>query len=301
MSEVYSEKSPSSVERTVQIILVYGAIIALALVGAYYLAQALIPSPKIGIIYIEGPIGSISAEILSREIDYVTKSGDIQGVVLEVNSPGGGASSGHDMYFQIRNLRDKMPVVASVDVLAASAAYQIAIAANEIYAKPASFIGSIGVFMAQSSPEVLSEQIITTGPFKATAFSVTSQVQKLDLLLDDFRNSVVAERSLAPNPLTLNPGEVATGEIWVGIEAKEYGLIDKLGSRADAIEAVAEMAGLKNYEIVDVRTEYLASLADVELSTALQRYEELDAGVEIDLASEEARWPSFYQLYLPLE
>jgi hypothetical protein len=61
------------------------------------------------------------------------------------------------------------------------------------------------------------------------------------------------------------------------------------------------MAGLKNYEIVDVRTEYLASLADVELSTALQRYEELDAGVEIDLASEEARWPSFYQLYLPLE
>lgn len=301
MSEIHSEKSQSAVDTTIQVVVIYVAIIAVALIGGYYLAQALIPTPKIGVIFIEGPIGSISAEILSREIDYVTKRGDIHGIVLEVNSPGGGASSGHDMYFQIRNLREKMPVIASIDVLAASAAYQIAIATNEIYAKPASFIGSIGVFMAQSSPEILSEQIITTGPFKATAFSVTSQVQKLDLLLDDFRNSVVAERSVAPNPLTLSPGEVATGEIWVGIEAKEYGLIDKLGSRVDAIEAVAEMAGLENYEVVDVRSELIDSLEDVQLSTALKLYEELDAGVEIDLASEEARWPSFYQLYIPLE
>ena len=199
-------------------------------------------------------------------------------------------------------MREEKPVIASVDLLAASAAYQIAIGANEIYGKPASFVGSIGIFQASTSPEILSERILTTGPFKATAFSTTDQVQKLDLLLTDFRNSVVTERLAAPNPLTLNPDEVATGEIWVGVEAVEHGLIDHIGSNLDAIDAVAEMAGLDKYEVVDVRTEYLASLEEgFQLSAALEMYEELDAGVEFDFSSEEQKWPEFYQLYIPLE
>jgi protease-4 len=241
------------------------------------------------------------AEAMAREINYARNADDIKGVVLMINSPGGGAAAGHDIYFQVRKLREAKPVVASMDTLAASAAYQIGVGANEIYAKPASIIGNVGVIMGQPSPETLSERFITTGPFKTTGGSASSWLQMLDLLHADFRDSVVAERSQAPNPLKLSPEEVATGEIWVGVEAKEFGLIDELGSRLDAIERTAELANLTNYDVVNVRDEYLASLTGGGLTSALELYEELEAQPEFDLTSEETEWPTFYQLYIPLE
>jgi protease-4 len=290
------------VERGVQRVVIWAILIVIALVAGYYLAVALIPTPKVGIIYVDTQVGGPLVDAMSQEINYARKARDIKAVVVMVNSPGGGASSGHDIYYQMRKLRDEKPVVASVDILAASAAYQIAVAATEIYAKPASFIGNIGVIVGLPAPETLSEQFITTGPFKATAFSATGVVQKLDLLYANFRDSVVAERSVAPNKLKLSADEVATGELWVGLEAKEYGLIDEIGSKLDAIDRAAELAGLNNYEVVNVRDEYLASVQDTaQYETALKVYEELDQQPEIDLSTESAQWPSFYQLYIPLE
>jgi protease-4 len=275
--------------------------IAVALVVGYYVSLALIPTPKIGIIRVDTQVTGFLAEVMAQEITYARNANDIKGVVMMVNSPGGSASAGHEIYYQFRKLRDDKPVVASMDVLAASAAYQIAVAANEIYAKPATFVGNVGVVVGLPRPETLSEQFITTGPFKATAFSVTGITQKLDLLYADFRDSVVAERSAAPNPLQLSPEEVATGEIWVGLEAKQFGLIDEIGSSLDAIERAAALANVKNYEVVDVREEYLASLEDDELQAALELYEKLESQPEIELSSQEADWPSFYQIYVPLE
>jgi len=127
-------------------------------------------------------------------------------------------------------------------------------------------------------------------------------VQKLDLLYANFRDSVVAERKAAPNPLKLDPDAVATGELWVGLEAKEHGLIDELGSKLDAIDRAAELAGLSHYEVVNVRDEYLLSLEGTsQYPTALKVYEELDNQPEIDLSAQSSDWPSFYQMYIPLE
>jgi protease-4 len=291
------------IETLARRLIIVGIVVALAAVAGYYLAVALIPTPKIGIIEVTTQVGGPLVETMTQEINYARHARDIKGVVLIINSPGGGASSGHDIYYQVRKLRDEKPVVASVDILAASAAYQIAIAANEIYAKPASFIGNIGVIVGLPAPETLSEQFITTGPFKATAFNATSIVQKLDLLYQDFRNSVVAERSAAPNKLTLTGDQVGTGELWIGLEAKKYGLIDEIGSKLDAIERAAELAKVKNYEVVSVRDEYLASLKAQpdEYQVALKLYEELENQPEIDLSTENSKWPTLYQLYIPLE
>ena len=282
-------------------IVVFVLVIIAALVAGYYLSAALVPKPKIGVINLQSQITGTLAEAMSREIDFARKADDIKGIVLVINSPGGSASAGHDIYYMVRNLRDEKPVVASMDSLAASAAYQIGVGSNEIFAKPASIIGNIGVIMGQPQPETLSERFITTGPFKSTGGSATSYLQKLDLLHADFRDSVIAERLQAPNPLTLTPDEVATGEIWIGIEAEEHGIIDTLGSRLDAIDRAAELAGLENYEIVDVRDEYLASLQEGALASALDMYEELKTQPGVDFASETTEWPAYYQIYIPLE
>lgn len=301
MSQTHEENT-KSVERMVQRTIIFAILIALALVAGYYLALALIPTPKIGVIYLDTQVGGPLVEAMSQEINYARKARDIKGVVLMVNSPGGGASSGHDIYYQMRKLRAEKPIIASVDVLAASAAYQIAVGATEIYAKPASFIGNIGVIVGLPAPETLSEQFITTGPFKATAFSTTGVVQKLDLLYANFRDSVVAERSAARNELKLDADAVATGELWVGLEAKEHGLIDELGSKLDAVDRAAELAGLKHYEVVNVRDEFLASIeGTAQYPTAMKVYEALDNQPEIDLSAQSSDWPSFYQMYIPLE
>ena len=300
MSEIREERSKStkSVLRTV---IIFFVVIAIALVAGYYLAIAIVPTPKIAVLDLNTQVTTTLSEVMSRQVDYALKARDIKGVVLAVNSPGGGASAGHDIYFQIRKLREEKPVVASVDIGAFSAAYQIAVAANEIYAKPASWVGNVGVIMGQPQPETLSERFITTGPFKTTGSSATSALQKQNLLYNDFRDSVIAERSAAPNPLNMPPDELATGEIWVGIEGMEYGLIDALGSKLDAAEAAARLAGLENYEIVSLREEYLASLDESSYASALELFEELDKQPGIDLSSEELEFPTYYQLYIPLE
>ncbi len=303
MKETHEEdKAPAEKSQSRQTtIAIFFVVIVVAVIGAYYLANALIPTPKVGIINVQAPIGGSFTEAISREIDYAIGNDDIKSIVLVVNSPGGAAYAGHEVYLQVRKLRDAKPVVASIDGLAASAAYQIGVAANEIYAKPASLIGNVGVIVGQPSPETLSERFITTGPFKATGYSATGLLQKLDLLHADFRDSVVAERSAAPNALKISGDQLATGELWIGVEAKEHGLIDEFGSRLDAIDRAAEMAGLNNYEIVNVRDEYLASLEGLQFELASQLYEELDAQPGFDLSTEQVEWPTFYQLYIPLE
>lgn len=281
---------------------IYLVAIAVVLVAAYFAANTLVPTPKIGIIEVTTQVDGRLADALALEIDYARHARDIKGVVLVINSPGGSASAGHDIYYQLRKLRETKPIVASMDGLAASAGYQIGVAANEIYAKPASIVGNVGVIFQQPRPEVLSEQFLTTGPFKTTGGSSTSYLRKLDMLYADFRDSVMVERSQAPNPIKLSAAELATGEVWVGVEAKEYGIIDELGSKLDAIDAAVRLANIKNYEVVNVRDEYLASLTGQQYLTALERYEELAREeVKFDLSSEETEWPAFYQLYIPLE
>lgn len=302
MAATHEGDAATGKHSTLKTVAIFIVVIAVVLVGAYYLAAALVPSPKIGVIDVTGPIGGAFATAMAQEIDYAINSDDIKGVVLIINSPGGAAYAGHDIYYQLRKLRETKPIIASMEGLAASAAFQIGVAANEIYAKPASLVGNVGVIVGQPSPETLSERFITTGPFKATGFSETGMIQKLDLLHADFRDSVIAERSAAPNSLKITGDQLATGEMWIGIEAKEYGLIDELGSTLDAVNRAAELAGLNNYEVVDVRDEYLKSLEGFDLEMAQQLYAEADSQPDFNLtSSEQVEYPSFYQLYIPLE
>jgi protease-4 len=298
VAEVETPEASGSKEQTIAL---YVLGIIMALVVGYYLSTVLIPTPKIGIINLQTQVGGVTVDVMSREINYARHAPDIKGVVLVINSPGGGAAAGHDIYYQVRKLREEKPVIASMDGLAASAAYQIGVGANEIYGKPASLIGNIGVISGQPGPEVLSERFITTGPFKTTGGSATSYLQKLDLLYADFRDSVVVERTHARNPLNLDPDQVATGELWVGVEAKKYGLIDELGSVLDAVDRAAELAGLRNYEVVQVRDEFISTLEGEELTSVQELYTELENQPEFDLESQADKYPTFYQLYIPLE
>jgi ClpP class serine protease len=95
---------------------------------------------------------------------------------------------------------------------------------------------------------------MSSGPYKLSGGSRFERVQQLDLIKDAFVNNVVFQRQhAAMNPLKLPPAELAEARIYLGSEAAALGLIDAEGSRSDAIEGAAELAGLRDYRVVDLR------------------------------------------------
>ena len=70
-------------------------------------------------------------------------------------------------------------------------------------------------------------------------------------LRQSFAPMVLTERGAK---LKMTRNEVLEGNIYSGVEAMQVGLIDGLGGHADAGEEAASLAGIANYDLVDVNT-----------------------------------------------
>ena len=135
-------RSPSRMIGTVALVFVLPLLVGL------YLGPRLVHKPQVGLIRLSYEIGSESSRALTEQLAYARDTDAVRAVVLVINSPGGSAADSEELFLDVLNTRQSKPVVASVDLLAASGAYYMAAAANEIYAKPTSFVGSIGVIAA---------------------------------------------------------------------------------------------------------------------------------------------------------
>lgn len=223
---------------------------ALALVFGYFISSALVTQPQVGIIKISSAITSKdTADDVVRMLRYARNTSEIKAVVLEINSPGGEVTVTEEIYLNILDLRKEKPVVASINQIGASGAYYISVASNYIIAKPSSSIGSIGVVSSLPSPVKLDEDEIITGPFKQTGSSRKDYTYDVQLAQETFLNAVLLQRG---KRLQITEEELARAEIYSGIEGKRLGLIDELGSNTDAIEKAADLAGITNYQEVDI-------------------------------------------------
>jgi ClpP class serine protease len=68
------------------------------------------------------------------------------------------------------------------------------------------------------------------------------------MLKETFLAAILAQRA---DRLSVTPDTLSRGEIYLGLQAKQMGLVDETGSREDAIAAAAEMAKLRRFETVD--------------------------------------------------
>ena len=104
-------------------VVVWVVVIAFSTLGGYYLSRTLVPKPKVGVIHYVGTIGDIDVVWTRAWFDYVRRHPEIRTLVLIINSPGGSASSGQEVYYRVRAMRREIPVIAVIDELGASAAY----------------------------------------------------------------------------------------------------------------------------------------------------------------------------------
>ncbi|MFQ6121582.1 MAG: S49 family peptidase [Dehalococcoidales bacterium] len=224
--------------------------VVLGLILGGLISVPVIPKPNIGIITISGAIlGQNYTDNILNELEYARENNRIKAVVLRVNSIGGGASSTEQIYLDLLRLRQQKPVVVSIGPIALSGGYYIAIASNFIYAEPTSLIGSIGAWVSLPRPEELDEDIATTGPFKATGGSRRKITGHLEMVRQEFVDAVMSQRG---DRLKLSEEELSRGEIHLGVESLKFGLIDEIGTRTAAIKKAAALAGLRNYEVVEL-------------------------------------------------
>ena len=94
-----------------------------------------------------------------------------------------------------------------------------------------------------------SEEILPTGPFKDTGLTRQKAVGQLEMLRQSFLGVVLFHRG---EKLKIGPEELTKAEVYTGLEGLRYGLIDAIGSHFEAVEKVAELAGVSHYQVVDI-------------------------------------------------
>jgi protease-4 len=211
------------------------------------------PKPVIGVVRFADVIWTDTADRLIQVIEAARQDDRVAGVVLEISSPGGLATSSEKIFYTLLKLRQEKPLVVVVDDIAASGGYYMAIAGNRIYAAPSSYIGNVGVRGGRPFDPLIFPDELSSGPYKLSGGDRFDQIRQLDLLKDAFVGNVVHQRKLAQlNPLKLDAKAVAEARIYVGSEALGIGYIDAEGSRSDAIAAASELAGVSDYDIQDL-------------------------------------------------
>ncbi|MCS6828125.1 MAG: S49 family peptidase [Caldilinea sp.] len=230
-------------------------VLTVCLLGGLALAERQSSGPVIGVLQFSAPINFTTADQLVRLIEAAQRDPSVAGVVLEISSPGGYATSSETAYYTLLNFREHKPLVVVVNGLAASGGYYMAAAGNRIYASPSSYVGNVGTRGSRPTDPTLAPDEMTSGPYKLEGGSRFEQIRQLDLVRNAFLNNVVTQRTHAEvNPLKISAAEIAEARIYLGSEALALGLIDGEGSRIEGIEAVADLAGLKRYRVVDLPT-----------------------------------------------
>lgn len=208
--------------------------------------------------------GAIGAESLSSQLLEVASSREVAAIVLRINSGGGGVFAAEVIRAALAEVRDGgTPVVVSMGPVAASGAYFIATAADAIWATPATLTGSIGVFAAfPTIDRLLGRAGIHTDGVGTTEAAGSLRIdrplnplaaealqQSVEQIYDKFVSLVADSRGLS----VAEVDAAAQGRVWSAPAAREAGLVDELGSLADATAAAAELAGVSAYHVDHVR------------------------------------------------
>jgi protease-4 len=217
-------------------------IAVLALIGRF--AGPGLETDHIARIVIDGTIHTDRDRL--EAIDKLGSDAHVKAVIVAINSPGGTTAGGEELYEALGRLRAKKPVVAVIGELGASAAYMAAIAADRIYARNLSIVGSIGVLFQSIDAGKLLNTIgvdlekVASGPLKAEpdfTGPIKPEVrQSLEAMVGDsfnwFVDQVSSRRGL-DHGATL---ALADGRMLTGRQALADRLIDAVGGEADAID-----------------------------------------------------------------
>ncbi|HEX8785426.1 MAG TPA: signal peptide peptidase SppA [Telluria sp.] len=205
-----------------------------------------------------GMVGGIST---ANQIRAAREDKQVKAIVLRVNSPGGSAYGAELIRRELELTRAAgKPVVVSMGDVAASGGYWISMSSDEVIADPSTITGSIGVFAILPTADKVVDKLgihtagVTTtwladayNPLRPLDPRFAQVVQaSINHIYDEFTTKAAIARRTTPAKIDA----VGQGRVWTGEQAKERGLVDRLGSFGDALQSAAKRAGLgDNYRV----------------------------------------------------
>lgn len=181
----------------------------------------------------------------------------IKAIILRIDSPGGAVAPTQEIYEEVRRIDQVKPVYASFGTVAASGGYYIGAACRKIWANPGTLTGSIGVIMQTADLSELfkwakfKQETIKAGRYKDLGNPGRSMTDEERLFLKDLLSGTHKQfmehiTSVRADRLKKDITELAQGQIFHGTEAKEFGLVDEIGSLWQAGRAIHEELKLKS-------------------------------------------------------
>ena len=224
--------------------------------------------PRIAVVYIDGDIvdgrnqqipligekmaGSYS---IADALKEAREDPNIKGVVLRIESPGGSSLASDVMWREAELLyKSGKPVVVSMGSVAASGGYYAAAFGAPIYADAATVTGSIGIFYGKADVSglltKLGVHVVTqkTAP-KADAESfyrpfTDEERIELEDKVGKFYSVFLDRVSRGRNMTVEQVDAVGHGKVWLGVAAKQKGLVDVVGGFDAALAAIRQQTGL---------------------------------------------------------
>mgnify|MGYP001412773047 FL=1 len=248
---------------------------------------------KIAIVNVEGTIvtGEVSynvagSDTIVKNIRKAIKDDSVKALVLRVNSPGGDVWASELITNALNEFKSSgRPIISSMGDIAASGGVWVTTLSDEIWAKPETLTGSIGVYGIVPTLDGIYDwagiQVDGISSTKAGEWDerfampdyVTNAIQaSIDNTYDKFVNKVAENRDM-PFKEVLS---IAGGRIWSGEKALQLGLVDKIGDLDDAINAAANYADLTDFKTVS----YTKDLDPFEIFIA-ELLKNLDVNINI--------------------
>lgn len=184
---------------------------------------------------VEAASGLTSYAEISLRLDAALADLAIQGIVLDIDSPGGEAGGAFDLAARIRQAGCVKPIWAHANDAACSAAYALASAAERLTLSQTAGVGSIGVIAlhvdqsARDAQEGLTYTAIYAGAHKndysphapLSADAAAALQTEVDRLYAIFVGQVAAMRGLEPEAVRALEARLMFGE-----DAVQAGLAD---------------------------------------------------------------------------
>lgn len=243
---------------------------------ADYVAQiererALDTRPQVAVVVAEGeilpgdqPQGTVGGDSTAKLLRHARNNDAVKAVVLRVNSPGGDAFASELIRREVELTQAAgKPVIVSMGDVAASGGYWISMNGSEIFAEPTTITGSIGIFgIMMNIPNTLAKIGVHTDGVGTTPFADPVDPRRaldpnvgtaLQAVIENGYRSFIGKVAAARKQTPEQIDAIAQGRVWSGTQAKQRGLVDKLGGLKDAIAAAAQAAKLGD----DYRVSYV--------------------------------------------
>ena len=191
---------------------------------------------------------------VTKALKKAREDSSIKAVVFRIET-GGGSSLAADVILREAMLTAKAkPMIVSMGTSAASGGYYASVSGAPIYANPATITGSIGIFYGKVDVSGLLSHLgigmeqFRTAP-RADAESLyrpftEDERHELGVKVKQFYDLFVARVSEGRKMKPEDVDAIARGRVWLGADALDRKLVDRLGGLREALEAAREKAGL---------------------------------------------------------